>query len=619
VCAILSLKNEPILAPIVFRGTLIPLWDILIIMLTTLASPAKKFRRYQDKLSLNMKVRIHKLIVALAIASALHLTPSSTAFAQGTAFIYQGQLQNNGSPANGSYDLAFSLFNAASNGVAVAGPLTNSATVVSNGLFSATLDFGPGVFTGLKLWLQVGVRTNGGSTFTNLSPLQPILSVPYAVMANTASNLLGNLPTAQLSGTISATNLTGTISLAQLPATVVTNGATGLTLTGAFSGNGAGLTNLTGGSIQSGTVGSTQLGANAVTAANIASNTITAAQIAPGFGLIPSGCFVLSSTFSNAALTAAGFAPSITVLGTSWTEATNAASWSGRYSFGAVPLNGQLWVLGGNNGSGSLNDVWSSSNGVTWTEATNAAPWGARYDFGAVPLNGQLWVLGGFNGGSYFNDVWSSSDGVNWTEATNSAPWSARTQLGAVSFNGQLWVMGGYANSGYLSDVWSSSNGVNWTEVTNAAPWNARSSFGAVAFNSQMWVLGGHYNNYVNFNDVWSSSNGLTWTEATNSAPWSARTGLGAVPLNGQLWVLGGGNGHPNNNVGDVWSSSDGMNWTEATNAAPWGARIDLGALSLNSQLWVVGGNNSGINFNDAWFSQSITNTLGGYYLFQVQ
>src|ERR1035441_9707760 len=58
-------------------------------------------------------------------------------FAQGTAFTYQGQLQNNGSLANGSYDLTFSLFNVSSGGSAVAGPLTNSATSISNGLFLA--------------------------------------------------------------------------------------------------------------------------------------------------------------------------------------------------------------------------------------------------------------------------------------------------------------------------------------------------------------------------------------------------------------------------------------------------------------------------------------------------
>src|SRR5438270_1985229 len=69
-----------------------------------------------------------------------------TIFAQGSAFTYQGRLNDGASPANGSYDLRFTIYDAASNGVALANSLTNGATTVSNGLFSVTLDFGIGVF-----------------------------------------------------------------------------------------------------------------------------------------------------------------------------------------------------------------------------------------------------------------------------------------------------------------------------------------------------------------------------------------------------------------------------------------------------------------------------------------
>ena len=69
-------------------------------------------------------------------------------FAQGTAFTYQGQLQNNGSPASGTYNLTFSLFDTNTSGVAIAGPVTNNAVIVTNGLFTVLIDFGPGVFTG---------------------------------------------------------------------------------------------------------------------------------------------------------------------------------------------------------------------------------------------------------------------------------------------------------------------------------------------------------------------------------------------------------------------------------------------------------------------------------------
>jgi len=44
----------------------------------------------------------------------------------GTAITYQGKLSDAGNPANGSYDLKFTLYDAASAGGAVGQPLTNS-------------------------------------------------------------------------------------------------------------------------------------------------------------------------------------------------------------------------------------------------------------------------------------------------------------------------------------------------------------------------------------------------------------------------------------------------------------------------------------------------------------
>ena len=51
-----------------------------------------------------MKVKIQKWITALAMLAVIH-----QAAAQGTAFTYQGRLNNTGSPANGNYDFRFRL------------------------------------------------------------------------------------------------------------------------------------------------------------------------------------------------------------------------------------------------------------------------------------------------------------------------------------------------------------------------------------------------------------------------------------------------------------------------------------------------------------------------------
>ena len=63
------------------------------------------------------------------------------------------------------------------------------------------------------------------------------------------------------------------------------------------------------------------------------------------------------------------------------------------------------------NNSSVLNDVWSSSDGVTWTQVTSAASWSGRYRFGALAYSNQMWVLGGctaISTATYTNDVWFS-------------------------------------------------------------------------------------------------------------------------------------------------------------------------------------------------------------------
>src|SRR5580704_8087881 len=110
-----------------------------------------------------MKTKLGFAAVVLLFAT-LGL-PLSTAFATGTAFTYQGQLQNNGSPASGTYNLTFTLFNTYTGGVAVAGPLTNNAVGITNGLFTVLIDFGSSVWSGATNWLQIAVETNGGSAF----------------------------------------------------------------------------------------------------------------------------------------------------------------------------------------------------------------------------------------------------------------------------------------------------------------------------------------------------------------------------------------------------------------------------------------------------------------------
>jgi trimeric autotransporter adhesin len=135
------------------------------------------------------------------LLSASWLAVVASAQAQlGTAFTYQGRLQQLGAGANGSYDFRFILFTADLGGSQIGPIQTNSAVAVQSGLFTTEIDFGVNAFTGGERWLEIYVRTNGSGTFTLLTPRQPVRPTPYAmhaVNAATATTALGVAATAQ--------------------------------------------------------------------------------------------------------------------------------------------------------------------------------------------------------------------------------------------------------------------------------------------------------------------------------------------------------------------------------------------------------------------------------------
>ena len=118
------------------------------------------------------------------------------------------------SPATGTYELEFKLFDAASGGIQQPQPapltvqLTGAqAVAVNNGVFTVQLDFGANAFPGAARYLELGVRHVGEAAFTTLSPRQQIAATPYAlrsVSATTAVNFSGSL-SGDVTGTQSAT------------------------------------------------------------------------------------------------------------------------------------------------------------------------------------------------------------------------------------------------------------------------------------------------------------------------------------------------------------------------------------------------------------------------------
>jgi len=144
-------------------------------------------------MSKNINLATVSFAVALAVAllGVLFFGLSAVVGAQGpeggisaqspvsTAFTYQGRLNDGGSPANGTYDFLFYMYDAQSDGNFLSNYGVPNLTV-SDGYFTVQLDFGSGAFTGEARWLEIWVRKSGQADYTTLSPRVPLLAVPYA-------------------------------------------------------------------------------------------------------------------------------------------------------------------------------------------------------------------------------------------------------------------------------------------------------------------------------------------------------------------------------------------------------------------------------------------------------
>ena len=423
--------------------------------------------------------------------------------AQGTAFTYQGGLNYNGSPANGNFDFQFSLYPADTGGAAIAGPVTNAAVSVSNGQFTVMLDFGAGAFTGENRFLEIGVGTNGAGTFSVLAPRQPVSATPYAIFANSVSNLVGALPATQLSGTVPltqlpavvvtnhatgvdlggtfsgqlngpaslasnvvaglsitnamitnsiyagdgggltnlrATALAGTVALAQLPSAVVTNTRSGVTLNGTFSGNGLGLTNLSAANL-TGTLGLAQIPTLVVTN-NKTGVTLTGTFSGNGAGL----------TNLNAANLAGGTLALARLPGVVVTNNAASVNLGGTFSgtINAATLNLSGPLNPGSLTAGSVSDGYATLTGgnLTGVGTLNATTVNAAGTVSANSLSASGLFIGGV---TLANGTLSGVNSMNLSTASVSGWFSAgNLTVGGVTLYGSGSLSG---NMSGLADV----------------------------------------------------------------------------------------------------------------------------------------------------------------------
>lgn len=127
----------------------------------------------KHKTVLVFAILVLMFVGVVAISQARGVTDQTESL--GTAFTYQGYLKDGDVPADGAYDFQFKLYDAPTGGNQLGSTVSVEDADVMGGVFTLLLDFGGDVFTGVDLYLEIGVRpgdeTGSYDIFTNRQAL----------------------------------------------------------------------------------------------------------------------------------------------------------------------------------------------------------------------------------------------------------------------------------------------------------------------------------------------------------------------------------------------------------------------------------------------------------------
>ena len=145
-----------------------------------------------------------------------------------------------------------------------------------------------------------------------------------------------------------------------------------------------------------------------------------------------------------------------------------------RESFGLEVLQNKLYLMGGDVPPRSQREVWESSFDTSgtfvWTRVSTAAAdrFPGRYQHSSAVLGGDLYVIGGTDGTNVRNDIWESTDkGRSWSKVgVDNAQALGRTLHTSVVLDNAIYVIGGSKSNTLQNDVWKSTDkGGTWVNV----------------------------------------------------------------------------------------------------------------------------------------------------------
>jgi len=255
------------------------------------------------------------------------------------------------------------------------------------------------------------------------------------------------------------------------------------------------------------------------------------------------------------------------------------------YAVAAVFADRKLWVIGGNDGCGAIDTVWSydfSAPGQGWAEGP-AMPRAA--EFAAAATDGtRIYVGGGLDFGTRADDVLVLDIATQTWTVGPSFP-SARSGLGAGWSGGLLLFIGGLDELNTpLDEVWA----LDPTDLTLAAMpavAGGTAHHGAATWNDQVFVVSGMIPGNALTPDVRRFGAGGAWSPL---APLPiARKYSAGVALGDRIVVFGGAlsEGEPSGLV-DAYDP-DADTWTALPSITPVATAA---AVAIGDAIYLIGG-----------------------------
>jgi hypothetical protein len=242
----------------------------------------------------------------------------------------------------------------------------------------------------------------------------------------------------------------------------------------------------------------------AMMAATVADGAITASKLAPDAwaalsnnleAAIPSGSTVVSQHAQDAALTAKGYQPFMTVPAPAWATASTSNALNPRYGHTAVWTGQGMIIWGGDLGGGSLTGSGSSYHpGLDqWLTVSPVDAPSARSGHTALWTGEEMIIWGGYASGAHLNTGGRFRHAnQHWTALPTTGAPSGREGHVSAWTGGRMVVWGGRNGAGLLGDggFYELATG-QWTSLNLTGAPTARSGATAVWAGDRLLVWGG--------------------------------------------------------------------------------------------------------------------------------